>query len=72
MHCGTIIFFSDENGVAHIWCDDAENPLFRARQADFPELWPRLKTGDRVSLVAAGGPGMQYAKALQLVPDPEE
>lgn len=61
------MFFSDDNTVAHIWCPKAENPLFRARQVDFPDLWPRLDVGGVVELEAPSGQGAQTVSALQLV-----
>lgn len=67
MFRGTIMFFSDGDSVAHIWCADAENPLFRARREDFADSWPRLKVGDVVDVQGTACGGAQFARALHVV-----
>ncbi|MDD9726053.1 hypothetical protein PVV74_11355 [Roseovarius sp. SK2] len=68
MYHGTILYFSDDGSVAHIWCAKAGNPLVRAREADFPELWPGLQVGTNVVFHGKTG-DRQWAETLDLAPD---
>ncbi|QFT93563.1 hypothetical protein FIU86_11985 [Roseovarius sp. THAF9] len=70
MYRGTILYFSDDGRIAHIWCAKAGNPLFRAREADFPELWPTLLVGTNVVFDGKTGNG-QWVVSLNLAPDGE-
>lgn len=71
MYRGTILYFSDDGSVAHIWCAKAGSPLFRAREADFPELWPRLQVGTVVTVVSVGMDEGQGVMTLDLAPEGE-
>jgi len=71
MYRGTILYFSDDGRVAHIWCAKAGTPLFRAREADFPELWPRLQVGTVVIVVSVAMDQGQGVMTLELAPEGE-
>jgi hypothetical protein len=71
MYRGTILYFSDDGRAAHIWCAKAGTPLFRAREADFPELWPRLQVGTVVMVVSLGTDEGQGVVMLDLAPEEE-
>lgn len=60
------MFFSENATMAHIWCQEAENPLFRARKADFPELWPWLEVGAVVFLSGPADAVQQFAESLEI------
>ena len=70
MYRGTILYFSDDESIAHIWCAKAGNPLFRAREVDIPELWPGLQVGTNVVFDGKPGDG-QWVVTLDLAPDSE-
>ncbi|WP_420558778.1 hypothetical protein [Roseovarius sp.] len=72
MFRGTILYFSDDGGVAHIWCAQAGNPLFRARASDFPDLWPDLRVGMVVTVVGSTGTDeAQTVVTLEIAPQDE-
>lgn len=70
MYRGTILYFSDDGRIAHIWCATAGNPLFRAREADFSELWPTLQVGTKVVFDGKTGDGQLFV-TLELALDSE-
>ena len=69
MRRGTILYFSQDGSIAHIWCEDLGNPLFSARQADFPELWQKLEVGTVVLFVGTGTEEGQGVVTLDLSVD---
>ncbi len=49
---GVVLFFSPDDGAAHIWCAVSEVPLCVAYREDFRKLWCDLQIGSRVQLRA--------------------
>ena len=69
MRRGTILYFSQDGSIAHIWSDEPGTPLFRAREADFPELWQKLEVGTVVLFVGGGPDADQGVMSLDLSTD---
>ncbi|MGK7652352.1 hypothetical protein ACSQ76_08030 [Roseovarius sp. B08] len=70
MYRGTILYFSEDGDVAHIWCATAANPLFRARKSDFPGLWLALQVGKEVVFDGETSDG-QWIVSLHLASEHE-
>lgn len=67
MFKGTIMFFSSDGTQAHIWSNDAKNPLYLAYSQDFCELWPRLSVGAVVEIDGYTGDAVQRVTKMALV-----
>lgn len=72
MRRGTILYFTQNGLVAHIWCAEAGNPLFRAQEDRFRDLWPTLAVGTVVTFEAEDQAGTQDVVTLDLASDDGE